>query len=627
MPAPRLRPLIAALGLTGAACRGGDPTDGGPPAAPGFRLGNEYRYTLHMVSEADLAADEPMFQFDLRGKLAATPVELGVNRQVVALRLVEPHFEGSPTPEAAARFDEVRRELEVPSSFTFERGALRDSRLPQNASILTIGILRNVAASLQFAAPPGDTATWVAEEYDATGRYVAQYARSAGEGHFTKRKLKYASLLAEEKPAVKLLPGTPALPAFTASEGSVVLALGFPKSLQAKEVLTTTLTGASELRVTTSFVLVFESQTTTPPVDLRALEAATRPLSAGAPYVHASGTFDLDASKMGRLGFDEIVSAIESVAKDKPEPTPAALNGKAAPPDKVEAGEAWAAQRNRYFTALAATFRKKPETIPRALAIVRSPSPAGEAMISALGAAGSEEAQAALVSLMTDEALNRKQRKLAGLSLVRTKVPTVFAARELEKLLPDPFWREYATYGLGTYARRLGETGNAAEKERLGQLLVGILKDSKDRPSRLDALAGISNSGYPGALASVLPLVANQDPLIRGAAVQALRLMDHADVDRLLIAATEDADLTVRATAIQSMGNRTPTTALGAAVAKRALEDTTSRVRMQAVQLLVRWQSTLPELRNELKRVSERDTDEAIQRLAAAELKAPSTAP
>jgi HEAT repeat protein len=338
--------------------------------------------------------------------------------------------------------------------------------------------------------------------------------------------------------------------------------------------------------------------------------------------VNASSHFELDSVKIGGRSFEQIVSGLEAVAREgKDVRLNEAVNDEEVSPEQAADAKTWLGQKNRLFTALAATYRKDPSVIDRALAIIRSPSPASDLMVSALGAAGTEPSQKALLSLMEDTTRTDLQRKAAGLALVRTKVPTVYAARELERLLADPYWHEYAVYGLGTYARRLGEAGDTAERDRIGALLVGMLRTAKDRPERLTALAGISNAGDPAALPAVRPFLVDQDPILRESAVQAIRLMKQPDVDGLLVEILrKDSSADVRVATLEAAKNRDPSKPLVDAVSERLLSDDISRVRMEALRLVIRWQESRPALRAVLTQVANREAENAIQRLAAAEL-------
>lgn len=66
--------------------------------------------------------------------------------------------------------------------------------------------------------------------------------------------------------------------------------------------------------------------------------------------------------------------------------------------------------------------------------------------------------------------------------------------------------------------------------------------------------------------------------------------------------------------------NREPSKRLVEAVTERLLSDDVARVRMQALRLVILWQETRPELHAVLAQVANREAENAIQRLAAAEL-------
>jgi HEAT repeat protein len=617
---PRLRVLwLCLLALLWApSCRKSEAASARSGESTSWKPGEQYGYALHMASAASMSGASPaLFAFDLKGSLEVTLLERTSGRDVLGFRIEAPRFGPAASEEVRSRFNEVLGDLTKNWTFTFEDGLLTEARVPVDVSVLSVGILRNLAAAFQFSPASGQGPSWKAEEYDATGRYVAEYQDDAQAGAFIKRKLRYEALVLDKKVATQFLPAQAAMPRVAMSEGAIRRKEGIPIRIQLEEELETVLTSANPLKTRTMIELELASRRVAPAIDQAALAASTRQLNADTPYLHSSAHIDLDSSKIGRLSFDQIVSGLEAIAGQGDEvDLTEKLNDDESSPDSVAAGKAWMAQRNRLFTALAATFRKEPDTVHRALGIIRSESSARDLLVSALGAAGTEAGQKALLSLMADTRRTDRQRKSAALSLVRTKVPTVFAASELERLLSDPYWKEYATFGLGTYARRLGEAGYPGELARIGTLLIRLLEESRTRAERLDALAGISNSGYPGALPSVRPLLEDGDPLIRSAAIQAIRLMDHPDIDDLVIRSLQTEGLAdVRVAAVQAARNREPTPALGEALSQRVLVDENARVRMEALKLAIRWQKKLPELRAAMEEMAQREPEESIRRL------------
>src|SRR5688572_17862926 len=160
MTLPHLRPggsllllfMIVLLGSTG--CRSEPAAASDRP--PGWATGEQYRYKLHMASKAGTALDtgRPMFDFELSGELEVTPLETLGDRTVLMLSVKQARFARAPTEAASVRFEQVARDLARPSAFTFIAGAVTESRLPKDASALSVGILRNLAAALQFKPPP-----------------------------------------------------------------------------------------------------------------------------------------------------------------------------------------------------------------------------------------------------------------------------------------------------------------------------------------------------------------------------------------------------------------------------------------------------------------------------------------
>ena len=233
-------------------------------------------------------------------------------------------------------------------------------------------------------------------------------------------------------------------------------------------------------------------------------------------------------------------------------PSAAAASGA----DKARDSES-SLQRNRTFSALNALIRQQPEVVNAAVAKIRSGSPAARVLVSGLASSGSAEAQQSLVMLLDDATLDMHLRKAIGVSLLQANQPTVASARAIEALLADPSWRQFASYGLGTFARRLRDVGEVQESQRLVQELTRLLTSTKNQQEMKDLLAGLANAGSIDALPAIRPFLENPEvlrcvkPPCSACACSTLAARAAAD-PRL----SADAAATVRATAIEDAGRR-----------------------------------------------------------------------
>jgi HEAT repeat protein len=239
-------------------------------------------------------------------------------------------------------------------------------------------------------------------------------------------------------------------------------------------------------------------------------------------------------------------------------------------------------------------------------------------MMHGLATAGSPEAQHALITLAEDTKLTNKQRALSMLALLRTKRPTSETVEATIRALSDPLLRVHAIYGAGTYARILREGADESAANRLTSALVAELKSSQDPQATVHLLRGISNSAYSGALSAVEPFLSHEDPDVRTAAVDGIRLMQDPRVDGLLAAQLRDLSTgsDVRLAAVAACGHRPATKALLEPLLERAREDEGRSVRHAAIRQLGEWKTQFPEARTVLSQIANGKDEDPIREAA-----------
>jgi hypothetical protein len=185
----------------------------------------------------------------------------------------------------------------------------------------------------------------------------------------------------------------------------------------------------------------------------------------------------------------------------------------------------------------------------------------------------------------------------------------------------DPF-NAQALYGLGTYSRRLRDSGQTERANEIGEFLLDRFKLIKG-PSQLMALLGaITNSGYAPALARITTYLAPEQPeAVRVAAVRALQSMHTPEVDEILASRVEsDGSSEVRISAMDAAKVREPTDVLARALGMAVTRAQDARVRYRAVEVIAAWMPTRSELRGTLEQVAETDTEERVRNRAKAAL-------
>lgn len=354
-----------------------------------------------------------------------------------------------------------------------------------------------------------------------------------------------------------------------------------------------------------------------PASKLEDVYTAMHRIPAAAAYGDTPSAEALDRSRIKGLTFADALRRLEERAsKGGAAPSdPAGADDTAPPPVGKEDSE--------LFIALAAIFRQQPATVQQALQKIRAGSAATPALLDALGSASSPEAQDALIELMTSPSTNAKLRSRAGSVLVRTNAPTDRAIGALKALLVKEPFNPKALYGLGTFSRRLRDTGDEKRAGELGEFLVTKLAAASTVSSIITMLRSIANSGYAGALPKVMPLLTDKREQVRVDAVRSLQSMKDPRVDGLIAGrVTSDASSAVRISGIQAAQVREPTDSL-----VRGLLAATSagdpHVRYRAVEVLLRWAPRRPELKAELERLAASDQERRIRERISSGLASP----
>jgi hypothetical protein len=587
------------------------------PLTHGWELTKRYTYQVKTTSRVALG-DTNAFDFDVTGNLEVVPVTGSASIMMLHAALGDTTIM-SRLPGTQPGFDKLATEITSSECFfTLEGGRLTELRIPRNLSTMAAATYRQIAAALQFARVVGDGATYSADEYDTTGQYIAEYERGAEPNLWHKRKQRYVTILTT-KSAKANVPAN-VIPDVSLSRGEVRLdSEGRPLSVSLEEE--TAVNGAQlPIRSTTSVSLEGG-----PPQPARqapkwlALLDNTVQLAADEPYGGVAPAAALDQARIKGLTFAKIVSRLEQAARNQ--------IGPGAGADTPPANAAEQAQQEgvvqddmQIFQALAAIYRQQPATIGQTLRKVQAKSPASPTLIDALGSAGSPAAQKALTDLMNSKALESDLRARAATALALTANPDRASADAFKATLASDPWNARALYGLGSFSRRMRDTGNADMAKELGAFLVGRLKASEGPLSLTIVLRAISNSGYTDALPAILPYLTDEREQIRVDAVRALQSMQSSKVDEVLAARLQaDDSADVRISAIEAARVREPSDVFVEALVA-ASTSSERRVRYQAIDLMTQWLARRPQLRATLTQAAQSDEEARIRYLAQSAL-------
>ncbi len=591
-----------------------------PLPTPTWEVGQRHRYRVELASRIGLSSGEAMVSLSLRGDLVlhARPLDGGATQLAAT---VEQARLDSPDPAARPQLDALALELREPFVFTLAGGKVTETFPRPTASRFADSIARTLAASLQVAAQPSaGTTTWKANEFDATGEYVAEYARAGAGLELSKRKTGYESLALGTLSLTRV--AATVTPKVQESSGTVLL-LALPdgrtrlQRVTSAEQIEVEVTSTTPMKSSTSLSLELVERLPAT-LDFGALLAERSRLAAGARAATRTEGPNYDATRIGDYTFETAARELEALAAD---PRANALNASEnetpLPAHEVEERESRLRADSKAFTAMAALLRSDPKHVPLAVARIRGESTARRALLDALSAAGTAEAQTALVELMNDARSPLEWRRAAASSLIRTPAATAATIAALSAHVGKDDLHVHAIYGLGTIARRLRERGESAAMGPLVKVLIDNLAVAPSRPLRIHALRALANAGDATALQAVRPWLADENDIVRAAAVDALRLMEHPAIDGILVQQLRDGSDPVALAALDAIAVRKPTVELERVLVATVTDGKKPSVRIKAVKVLAGWLPSHPNLRATLAEASRKDPAEAVRKAAA----------
>ena len=325
-----------------------------------------------------------------------------------------------------------------------------------------------------------------------------------------------------------------------------------------------------------------------------------------------------DELRIGGRTFPQVVKALEAAEKAG---GVTAINGgvndKPLPIEEQRQKEQKLASAQETFGAAVALLRSEPGTLALAEPLIRKNGVAAPALMDALASAGTDAAQALLGRVIRDERLPRSLRLRAAGSLIRTEQATEETVTLLTSLRQQPEFETHSYYGLGTIARKLRDAGQDARANRIVDVFIEDLGQKPTETLAVSVLRGIANSANSRAFDSVEPYLKSESAALRGAAVDAVRLMNGPRVDSVLQTMLDDPTDAVRLVAVEALRLREPTPGLMAAARHAAQDDKSSSVRQRAVAVLAQWAPDHPEAAQTLRTVANADPNVRVREDAA----------
>jgi hypothetical protein len=433
---------------------------------------------------------------------------------------------------------------------------------------------------------------------------------------WSKSKQRYLGMLAP----ISLFAGAPSrvVPQLVQSRWDVKIgADGRPQEVEVADTMV--INGAQvpiRSTVAVSLRLKEDGYSVGPASEWTALADSSQAVAASAPIGAGASVQALDDARIGRHTFEEIVADLESSTRRHP--------GEGVSSSQTAEGAHDATERttkqSERFMALAAIFRRRPDSIGKALARIVALSPAAEVLIDALGSASSEQSLEALIELANKLNVSQPVRQRAKAALARSSRPSDNAITALKAMLStDPFGT-LPLFGLGSFARHLRDQGDHGRASAIGELLIERLSAARSVTETVTVLRAIANSGYAPALPHVTPFFDDARDEVRGAAVRALMSMRDPGADRLIATRmTDDSSAEVRLAAIEAARARASSDVLCGALAAVS-RDREPRVRYRGAELMLRWVSERPELRKPLEAIAAADSEPRVRELAKAGL-------
>lgn len=557
----------------------------------GRTAGAKRQWELDFHVRLAQAGQKQAVDVNLTGEWVSTIVAVRPGEYDAALELLNPHLTGNsmrtPSPDA---LQQAQRRLGRRFWATYRSdGALLAIHFFKDVDPGDLNLLQMIATETQFVHPEGGKSVWTGLERDGAGTYLAVYNWT--EPHaVVKRKVKYVRT-----------DGEPGAPVGTLHLNVEQSELRFTLDSEGD---ITSLEGSERVRMGLSLgdagqlVAVTETrlnnlQRGKAPELIGSLARAAADVSNSLIVTHRTDPHKLRAQLDARLLQGRSTESLLQAAMEK----------QSADRDLAE--------------RLAALFRRRPEAIPAAVALLRHDGPQ-QRIAFALATAHTQAAIDALATLAQEQATPTQVRIDALTALALVQRPSLEAMRIPTTLLDSGNARvASAARLLAGAVARAGRNEHPAEAQGIDAALIQRYRRARQVPEICKLLAALGNSVGPSALPVIEEALRDPRVPVRAEAARALRLAGAPEVDGLLSATiTSDSDPQVRAAAVFAVSFRSPSGTIVDALIKAAKTDSVEYVRSDAIVQLRAHPDASPAIPATLKWISEHDPNPGVQRLA-----------
>ena len=553
--------------------------------------GAQCRWSLRFQTRIEQPGAEKPVAIALTGDWISTVSAVRPGEYDVAIELAGARIGGDSIPNNSSdAVLQIDRRLARPFWATYrDDGALTAVHFFKDVDPNDRNLLQMVASEAQLVRSIPGQAVWTAIERDGGGSYLAIYNRD--DRGIVKRKLRYVQADGQSG-----LPSVGLNVEIDRSELHFALdAEGEIAALDAdnRVRIAIPLSEGGQLVTTTETHLVNLRESHAPEM-IGSLARAGADVVSSPIVTHQTDPVKLRARQDDQLLDDRSTESLLVAATAK------------------SAADPWLSER------LAALFRRRPEAVPAAVALLRQSGPIARITI-ALASSESGAAVEALAGLARDSSLPNAVRVDILAAFVRVHRPNPETMRMGAALLADssPAAVRSAAYLASGALARAGRSEHRAEADAIDAALIERYANARETSEITGLLAGFGNTVGPSVLPVIEQALRDPRPAVRAAAARGLRLSDAPEVDGLLAATIAgDADADVRSAAIFAASFRVPTVTIGEALQRAARDDSADAVRSKAVSLLRQQPNAFPGVLDTLAWVGEHDTRPGVRRLA-----------